>query len=157
MSLITKTMTAKHVEDAFHLLNAFLSADEHYLDSSAAYGDGGSEALRAALGLFLSRPDLGFIWLAYDSDMAVACCVVCYAISTSTGAIVVKLDDVTVKSGYEGQGIGTVLIDTLKAELRRQNVKRIDTSCHLQNPRARAFYVRHGFTALNEERFSHVL
>jgi len=109
------------------------------------------------MGLFLSRPDLGFVWLAYDSGIAMACCVVCYAISTSAGAIVVKLDDVTVKPGSEGKGIGTVLVDTLKTELRHQGIKRIDTSCHLQNPRARAFYVRHGFTALNEERLSHVL
>ncbi len=150
-------MTAKNLDDAFHLLNAFLSTDEHYLDSRNAYGDGGPEALRQALKLFLSRPELGFVWLAYDSDVAVACCAVCYAISTSAGAVVVKLDDVTVRPGCEGKGIGTVLIDTLKAELRHQGVKRIDTSCHLQNPRARAFYGRHGFMALNEERLSHVL
>lgn len=157
MSLSTRAMTAAQVEDAFGLLKAFLATDAHYLDSSPAYGDGGEDALRSALALFLSRPELGFVWLIYASGVAVACCVVCYAISTSAGAIVVKLDDVSVASGREGQGIGTLLIDSLKTELRTRGVKRIDTSCHRDNPRAYNFYARHGFRPLNEERLAHVL
>lgn len=150
-------MTAAEVGDAFGLLQVFLSTDGHYLDSSLAYGDGGEDALRRALALFLSRPELGFVWLVYESSIAVACCVVCYAISTSAGAIVVKLDDVSVAPGREGQGIGTALVETLTAELRSRGVKRIDTSCHLDNSRAYAFYVRLGFRRLNEERLARVL
>ena len=157
MLLKARAMTDAEVEDAFGLVSAFLSTDEHYLDSSLAYGDGGEDALRSALELFLSHPELGFVWLVYESGVAVACCVVCYAISTSAGAIVVKLDDVSVTPGREGQGIGTMLIDTLKKELRGRGVKRIDTSCHVDNSRAYAFYVRHGFRPLNEQRLAHVL
>lgn len=143
--------------DAFGLLQAFLSTDAHYLDSRPAYGDGGEEALRAALAHFLAHPELGFVWMVYEAQTAVACCVACFAISTSIGAIVVKLDDVSVVPGREGQGIGSVLMDSLKAELRRRGVRRIDTSCHLDNARACAFYVRHGFRRVNEERLAHVL
>ena len=157
MSLNARAMTDAEVEDAFGLLRVFLSTDGHYLDSSLAYGDGGEVALRSALQLFLSHPELGFVWLVYESGVAVACCVVCYAISTSAGAIVVKLDDVSVTPGRESQGIGTMLIDSLKMELRGRGVKRIDTSCHLDNSRACSFYVRHGFRRLNEERLAHVL
>jgi GNAT superfamily N-acetyltransferase len=155
--MTAKAMTETEVEDAFGLLKTFLSSDAHYLDSSLAYGDGGEHALRAALALFLSHPEHGFVWLMYESGVAVACCVVCYAISTSAGAIVVKLDDVSVRPGREGQGIGTVLIDSLKAELRCRGVRRIDTSCHLDNSRACAFYLRQGFRRLNEERLALVL
>ena len=157
MSLNARAMTEAEVRDAFGLLKAFLSTDGHYLDSSLAYGDGGEDALRNALELFLSHPELGFVWLVYDSGVAVACCVVSYAISTSAGAIVVKLDDVTVTPGRENQGIGTVLIDSLKVELRGRGVKRIDTSCHVDNSRAYSFYVRHGFRPLREERLAHLL
>ena len=157
MSLSARAMTEAEAEDAFGLLSAFLSTDGHYLDSSLAYGDGGVDALRTALALFLCHSELGFVWLVYESEVAVACCVVCYAISTSAGAIVVKLDDVSVTRGREGQGIGTMLIDSLKAELRGRGVKRIDTSCHLDNSRAYAFYVRHGFHPLKEERLAYVL
>ena len=150
-------MTSSDLEDAFHVLAAFLQSDEHYRDSSAAYGDGGPEALRRALALFLGRPELGFVWIAYDADIAVGCCVVCYAVSTAAGGLVAKLDDVCVLPGREGQGIGSALIVGLEAELRERGVRRIDTSCHLSNPRARAFYVELGFRALNEERLALLL
>ena len=157
MSLRAKAMAEAELEVAFSLLRAFLASDEHYRDSASAYGDRGPEALRHALRLFLSRPELGFVWLALDARTVVGCCVVCYAISTSAGAIVAKLDDVCVRPGREGQGIGTALIDSLKTELRSRGVRRIDTSCHIENLRARDFYVRLGFRSLNEERLALVL
>jgi ribosomal protein S18 acetylase RimI-like enzyme len=155
--LSAKAMAGAELESAFDLLAAFLAADAHYRDSADAYGDRGPDALRQALQLFLARPELGFVWLALDERTVVGCCVVCYAISTSAGTLVAKLDDVCVLPGREGQGIGTALIDSLKAELRRREVRRIDTSCHLDNRRARDFYVRLGFRSLNEERLALVL
>jgi ribosomal protein S18 acetylase RimI-like enzyme len=155
--LSAKAMADAEVEAAFELLRAFLVSDAHYRDSAGAYGDRGPEALRHALRLFLARPELGFVWLALDARTVVGGCVVCYAISTSAGAIVAKLDDVCVLPGREGQGIGTALIDSLKAELRRRAVRRIDTSCHLDNRRARDFYIRLGFRTLNEERLALLL
>ena len=157
MSVSAKAMADAELEGAFSLLRAFLASDEHYRDSANAYGDRGPDALGHALRLFLLRPELGFVWLVLDAGAVVGCCVVCYAISTSAGAIVAKLDDVCVLSGREGQGIGTTLIDSLKAELRSRGARRIDTSCHLENLRARDFYVRLGFRSLNEERLALVL
>ena len=157
MSLSAKAMADPELEDAFGLLRAFLASDKHYLDSSNAYGDAGPPALRDALRLFLARPELGFVWLVFDGGTAVGCCVVCYAISTSAGALVAKLDDVCVLPGSEGRGIGTVLIDSLRVELARHGVRRIDTSCHFGNQRARNFYLRLGFRRLNEERLALLL
>jgi ribosomal protein S18 acetylase RimI-like enzyme len=152
-----KAMANADLEGALSLLRVFLASDAHYRASAKAYGDRGPEALRHALRLFLSRPELGFVWLGLDAGTVVGCCVVCYAISTSAGAIVAKLDDVCVLPGKEGQGIGTVLINSLMTELRSRGVLRIDTSCHVDNLRARDFYVRLGFRSLNEERLALVL
>ena len=55
-----RRMTPESLQDAFRLLSTFLSQDDYYLDSSRAYGDGGTTALGAALELFLHRPELGF-------------------------------------------------------------------------------------------------
>jgi len=150
-------MTPDRLDDAYALLSVFLGQDELYLDSSRAYGDGGSEALKRALGLFLARPELGFVWLADEDRTAVGVCVVCFAISTSIGAVVAKLDDVFVKSERQGAGVGSALLSGLKEELRRQGVRRIDTSIHLRNEEARRFYERHGFLPLREERLACVL
>src|SRR4051812_39192283 len=64
------------------------------LEVASVYGDGGPEALKVALQLFVDQPELGFVWMARDGVEVVGCCVVCYAISTSRGSIVAKLDDV---------------------------------------------------------------
>src|SRR5918994_3289766 len=121
------------------MLRAFLNEDEHYLDSSKAYGDRGLQGLNDALDLFLERPELGFVWLAYDEDELAGICVVCYAISTSMGAVVAKLDDVSVKPDRRGKGIGSELLRQLKEQLRKDAVTRIDVAVHLKNPEAKSF------------------
>lgn len=150
-------MDAASRPQAEALFLAFLQQDPHYLDVAAVYGDGGPPALRRALELFVRRPELGFVWVARQEGGVVGCCVVCYAISTSRGGIVAKLDDVNVRPGLEGRGIGSALLESLKEELRMQGVSRIDTATHFDNPGARRFYERQGFASLREERMSCLL
>jgi GNAT superfamily N-acetyltransferase len=156
--LITcRKMSAPDVTDAFGMLSDFLSGDEHYLASSTAYGDKGIQGLNDALYLFLEHPDLGFVWMAYDDKGVAGVCVICYAVSTSMGAMVAKLDDVSVKEDRRGQGIGTTLLEQLKEQLRKESVTRIDVGVHLENPEARRFYEKLGFVPLNEERLACVI
>lgn len=136
------------------MLTTFLSEDEHYLASSKAYGDIGLRGLNDALDLFLERPELGFVWMAFDENGAAGICVVCYAISTSMGSVVAKLDDVSVKRDRRGKGVGTDLLEQLKEQLRKESVTRIDVAVHIENPEARRFYEKLGFVALNEERMA---
>ena len=150
-------MAAADLPEAEALFLAFLQSDPHYLDVAATYGDGGPEALRRALAMFVEHPEYGFVWMARREGAVVGCCVVCYAISTSRGSLVAKLDDVNVRPGLEGQGIGTAMMASLKEELRRGGVTRIDTATHFDNPGARRFYERHGFSSLREERMSCLL
>ena len=61
MTLITcRRMRAADVREAFEMLSKFLTADEHYLASSAAYGDCGVKGLNDALDS-LERPELCFV------------------------------------------------------------------------------------------------
>ena len=150
-------MRAADVAQAEALFLAFLQQDAHYLEVAAAYGDGGPDALKRALSLFIDKPELGFVWMARSQGEVVGGCVACYAISTSRGALVAKLDDVNVRPGLEGRGIGSAMMDSFKAELRRIGVTRIDTATHFDNPGARRFYERHGFASLREERMSCLL
>jgi ribosomal protein S18 acetylase RimI-like enzyme len=152
-----RKMSAADVPDAFHMLSDFLTADEHYLASSQAYGDLGVKGLNNALDLFLEHPQLGFVWMAYDEKGVAGICVVCYAISTSMGSVVAKLDDVSVKPDRRGKGIGSEMLNQLKDQLRKEAVTRIDVAVHLENPEARSFYEKTGFVALNEERLSCII
>jgi ribosomal protein S18 acetylase RimI-like enzyme len=73
------------------------------------------------------------------------------------GAVVAKLDDVSVKEDRRGKGVGTVLIEQLKEQLRKESITRIDVGVHINNPAARRFYEKLGFVPLNEERLACVI
>ena len=109
-----RRMRAADVREAFEMLSKFLTADEHYLASSAAYGDQGVKGLNDALDLFLERPELGFVWMAFDEKGAAAVCVVCYAISTSMGSVVAKLDDGSVLVEWTFKGSHYLIKEVLK-------------------------------------------
>ena len=150
-------MTEAAAGDARALLGAFLRDDAHYRASSGAYGDGGEAALDRALALFLARPEIGFVWLAYADDSAVGACVVCRAISTSRGSVVAKLDDVTVHPDWQGKGVGGAMLGQLREHLREEGMTRIDCGCHRDNEGAWRFYERLGFVPLDEERLALLL
>ncbi len=158
VSVTCAVMTAETRDAAQALMAVFLGADEHYLASSEAYGDGGVEALARALDLFLAHPEIGFVFLALADDggccVAVGACVCCYAISTARGALVAKLDDVSVADGWQGRGVGAAMLRELVARLRGRGVTRIDSACHRDNVGAWRFYERLGFRSLDEERIA---
>ena len=157
IALHCEPMTAATRDDAFRLLGAFLSDDEHYRAAAGAYGDSGPDALRRALDLFVAQPELGFVWLAYDHGAAVGACVVCWAISTSRGSIVAKLDDVTIGADSQRRGVGGAMLAALSAHLVAHGATRIDTACHRDNTGAWRFYARAGFVPLDEERLALLL
>jgi len=139
---------------ARHLLGRFLGGDAHYRAVAQTYGDGGDAALDRALALFIERPEIGFVWIAAIDAQPVGACVCCYAISTSRGSLVIKLDDVTVDPGWQGRGVGEAMLRALAEWSRGRGVTRIDSSCHRDNQRAWRFYERLGFRGLNEERIA---
>lgn len=147
--------------DALRLLGEFLDGDEHYRASATAYGDGGREALERALDLFLLRPELGFVWLAYvgnrRDDEAAGVCVVCNAISTARGSLVAKLDDVHIVAPWQGKGVGSAMLHALADVLRADGITRIDSACHRDNTGAWRFYDRLGYRPLEEERIALLL
>lgn len=152
-----RKMTAADKGAAERLLKAFFAEDEFYRDSSGAYGDAGEPPIGKALDLFLERPETGFVWLAFRDGEAVGMCIICYAISTSLGALVGKLDDVFVAGGARGQGVGSAMLKALGRELKAGNALRIDSAVHLKNTEAARFYARAGFKPLNEERIALLL
>jgi GNAT superfamily N-acetyltransferase len=157
MKISCRRMTRTRRADAQALLNGFLREDDHYLRTSKLYGDAGLPALKRALGLFLRRSDLGFVWLAYLEGEPAAVCVVSYAISTSIGGLVAKLDDVYVAPHLHGRGVGTQMMKALRQELKRKRVRRIDTSVVRGNRAAEKYYRKNGFMQPGEERLTLLL
>lgn len=158
MNIVCRKMLTSDADAVTRLLGQFLAEDEFYLDSGAAYGDSsGGKGVARAVALFLDGPELGFIWLALRDGEPVGCCIICYAISTSVGGMVGKLDDVFIADGARGQGVGSAMLESLAVALKQQGVGRIDTAVHLKNKEAARFYARLGYKPLNEERLAKVL
>lgn len=161
LTLSCSTMTSATRAGARALLGMFLTDDAHYRASAAVYGDGGTAALDRALDLFVARPEIGFVWLAQvqvDGALrTVGACVVCRAISTSRGAVVAKLDDVTIHADWQGRGAGQQMLTALMVHLREHGIARIDSGCHRDNAGAWRFYERLGFRPLDEERIAVLL
>jgi RimJ/RimL family protein N-acetyltransferase len=153
-------MTAATYADADALLRSFLSGDEHYLASSTVYGEAAARRCYVR-SIFLAHPAIGFVWLAFADDggrsLAVGACVVCHAISTSRGTLVAKLDDVTIRDGWQGRGVGTAMLRALVGHLGARGITRIDSGCHRDNTGAWRFYERLGFKPLDEERLALLL
>jgi ribosomal protein S18 acetylase RimI-like enzyme len=154
-------MTPATRDAARDLLGGFLGGDPHYLASAASYGDAGTGALARALDLFLARPELGFVWLAFADDgggeRVAGACVCCLAISTARGTLVAKLDDVTVDARWQRRGVGEAMLASLGRHLAAQGCTRIDSGCHRDNDGAWRFYERLGFRTLGEERIALLL
>jgi ribosomal protein S18 acetylase RimI-like enzyme len=157
MDVVCRKMSKELVPDAGALIDSFLRKDEFYSRTSSVYGDKGPIALKRALSLFLAHADLGFVWLAYTNRQPVGVCVVSYAISTSMGQLVAKLDDVYVACQFRRRGIATQMLTALAEELRRAGIGRIDTAVYTRNHGAREFYLKMDFRELGEERLSLIL
>src|SRR4029078_9751755 len=110
MAIRCARMTAAEAPAAIQLLKEFLRDDEFYLDSSAVYGDSGEGGVERAVETFLARPELGFIWLSHLGDEPAGVCIICYAVSTSVGGIVAKLDDVYVAAPARDRGRGLAVL-----------------------------------------------
>jgi len=67
---ICRKMSAADVPHASHA-GCISDEDRHYLEKQQAYGDQGF-ALNDALDLFLERPELGFVWLAFTISVSPA-------------------------------------------------------------------------------------
>jgi GNAT superfamily N-acetyltransferase len=161
--LTFRRMGSADRREAFGLLSTLMLDDEYYRDSSPAYS--GSERTReaieatlgAALSLFVDRPDYGFIFMAYDSDRAVACASVSYAISMSLGDIVAKIEHMVVAPNERRRGIGTALVEALIEHLRVIEIARLDVDVHVANEEAKQFYHALGFEPSREERMALLL
>jgi GNAT superfamily N-acetyltransferase len=130
-----RTMSGPERYDAYTLMRQF-RGDE------AALGD--------ALGLFVERPDYGFIWLAYADGIPVACVSVAFGISTESGGVSAELDDLWVVPERRRQGIGSALIVTLQARLDKLEVTRIDAQAPHGSATLRAFFEARGYADRGE-------
>jgi GNAT superfamily N-acetyltransferase len=98
-----------------------------------------------ALEKILSDESAGGIYVARDAGRVVAMATLLYTISTAEGGLAALLEDVIVRPGHRGRGIGSALLRYVLAETRRQGALRVTLLTDGQNDRAKALYAKLGF------------
>lgn len=98
-----------------------------------------------ALEKILSDATVGRVYVARESGKVVAMATLLYTISTAEGGMAALLEDLIVRPGHRGRGIGSALLRYLLAEAKKQGALRVTLLTDAHNDRARALYAKLGF------------
>ena len=125
------------------LADAFHREDGHPLAES------GPAAIRA----LLAGSPLGEVFLVEEAGEALGYFVLCYTMSVEFGGIVVILDDLYLRPGFRGRGVGRRVIEWVERRAAGKGAVQVFLEVESANERAFRFYRRHGW----EKRDRHMM
>lgn len=97
------------------------------------------------LRLIVEDPRVGMILVARDGGSVLGMVNLLFTVSTAMGARVMLLEDMVVRPGRRGAGIGRRLIDAAIARAAAEGCPRITLLTDADNDAAQRFYGRAGF------------
>ena len=100
------------------------------------------------LQLLLNTPDVTVL-VAHKNDRIVGMVSMQQLVSTVMGQRVGLIEDMIVHSDFRGQGIGSMLMDSVIAVSQQLGYSRLTLGVDLRNTPAKAFYTRFGFQTSN--------
>lgn len=98
-----------------------------------------------ALEKILSDETVGQVYVAREDGAVVAAATLLYTVSTAEGGLAALLEDVIVRPGHRGRGVGSALLRHVLAEAKKQGVLRVTLLADGHNARAKALYAKLGF------------
>lgn len=103
--------------------------------------------VEAALRALLADARLGAVLLAEDGGAPVGYAVLGYGYSLEFHGRDAFVDELYVRDGARGQGVGSLLLDAAEVACRAAGIKALHLESGHGNPRATALYGRRGFKA----------
>jgi len=113
-----------------------------YQDDVGGEGMSG-EKVRRTVGELARHPEKGRILIFDAGAEVVGYAIIIYYWSNEYGGTLVSIDELYVKPGWQGRGIGAAFLQHLIAE--EMDAKGLQLEVTPQNARAYAFYLREGF------------
>jgi GNAT superfamily N-acetyltransferase len=104
------------------------------------------EKQERGLGMLLTSPHVGAIFVARDGSEIVGMVSLLFTISTAEGGPVCLLEDMIIHPDRRSNGLGSRLLQHAINFVRIQDFTRITLLTDRVNERAIQFYQRHGFT-----------
>ena len=90
---------------------------------------------------------LGGIWLVYSHDIPVGYIALCFGYSLEFSGREATVDEFYIMPEYRGKGLGTQVLEFIKAEAEKYDVKVLHLEVARSNKKARKLYAQAGFTA----------
>lgn len=97
------------------------------------------------LRLILDNPALGRLFVLRDQDRVAGMANVLITVSTSEGCRVAVLEDVIVRNGYRGKGLGRRLVEHILCWAKAEGMTRVTLLADRDNKAALDFYRKLGF------------
>ena len=101
--------------------------------------------LRGALAELWSDPLHGAVWLARAGREPVGYAILCCGFSLEYAGRDAFVDELFVRPGWRGQGIGGSLLDAMEADCRSRGISALHLEVDHDNPDGRRLYLRRGF------------
>jgi len=89
------------------------------------------------------------VFVAEISGRVAGMCSIQTLISTAEGGLVGQVEDVIVRDGYRGTGMGNALMDAVDGWARKHGLKRLQLLAERDNTRALKFYQSRGWQITN--------
>ncbi len=100
---------------------------------------------RRALELLLAQPSWGRLFVISRGSDVLGMVSLLFTVSTAEGGRVAWLEDMVVRPGWRGKGLGTRLLRAASAWAEKQGLRRISLLTDATNTGARQLYRRQGF------------
>ena len=100
---------------------------------------------RISLQQFLSDPSMGRTWLIYDCDRMMGYVAVTFSYSIEFRGRGAYVDELYLRLGYRGQGVGTQTLKFVEEACRSLKISSIALSVYEDNKRAQRVYRKAGY------------
>ncbi len=136
MALTIRSATSNDVGTLVDLMTDFYAEANHPLPPA--------QATRAFQAL-LAEHQLGAIWLAEDATTAVGHVVLTLSFSMDAGGLRAFIDDLYVRPGSRGRGVGAALLAAVQSACVERGVQALHVEVGADNLTARRLYERAGY------------
>jgi GNAT superfamily N-acetyltransferase len=103
--------------------------------------------IEALLKTLLGDSRAGAAWLAYDGATAIGYLLVVYIFSLENGGLTAEIDELYVRDGHRGAGVGAQLVAVAENFLASLGCKSVALQLGRNNHVGRAFYEKRGYSA----------
>ncbi len=90
---------------------------------------------------------LGGIWLVFSDEIMIGYIALCFGYSIEFSGREATVDEFYIMPEYRGKGFGTKVLECIKAEARKYDLKVLHLEVARSNKKARKLYAQAGFSA----------